>query len=645
MRQSYLGFLWSFRKNLQSLLTGFGYFLILNLAILPSKYVLAQNQLDNQIEKVHPLKPADTTSPRATLQTFLTNITQGYLSYRMARQNYQKESGFFISEDVKQQSEVARQKTILALRTFDVSKIPPAVFRGVSLEAMLMLKEILDRIELPQMESIPDAQQAKLENIEKWILPNTEIVISKIKEGPRAGEFLFSSETVARIKEFYLKIRNLPYQVKETEGMYTNYISSAGRLLAPKWLAWVEEAPQWLKSLYFGQTVWQWIALVLSFILAAGIPMVARYLSRRLPNNLPSSNAWAKLFIPIIAILSFAYARYLITTQFNISGQILVASIAIINSAIILLIVWTIVMLARAIAASIIATPLIDPRGLNASVIRVSANIIGGLFGVAFFFWGASRLGIPIVPLLGGLGLGGLAVALAIGPTLENLIGGLTLYFDQSVRVGDFCRYGDRSGTVEKIGLRSTRVRAFDRTVTSIPNSEFSNMQITNISYRDKRLVRETIGLRYETSPEQLRYVMTKIREMLIAHPQTEETPLPSRVRLVGFGASSFDIEIFAYIATRKLNEFIAIREDIFLRVIDIVAEAGTGFAFPSMTTYMARDGGLDSQRSQAAEKQVQEWRDKGELPFPHFEPTQIEKLSDTLDFPPKGSSGAPKKA
>ena len=608
-----------------------------------SNFTHAQNSDETQLRIMqlqHPLAPANTNSPQETLATFLENITKGYQFYQLARSNYEKESGFFTSEEVKKQSEFAQQKTLIAVRTLDLSQIPPAALKSVRLESVLLLKEVLDRIEIPPLDSIPNSDLVRAEGIETWTIPNTEIKISKVKDGNRAGEFLFDASTIERIREFYERVKDLPYRTKGTEGMYTSYTSSAGRLLAPKWLSWIDRLPPWMKQTYKGQTIWQWVALVHAFLIAVLVPLIIHLLFKPLFRRLRSPWLdWMRLVVPITLLLSLTLANFLIFSQFNISGQALVFSTNLLKGIGTLVVVWIIFLFARAISATIVASPRVDPRGLRASVIRVSANVFGGLLGLAFFVWGAERLGIPLVPLLGGLGLGGLAVALAIGPTLENLIGGLTLYFDQSVRVGDFCRYGDKSGTVEKIGLRSTRVRAFNRTVTSIPNSEFSNMQITNVSYRDKRLIREVIGLRYETSPEQLRYVMTKIREMLIAHPLTEEKPLPTRVRLIGFGASSFDIEIFAYVTTKKLNEFFALREDVFLRVIDIVEESGTGFAFPSMTTYLARDVGLDSEKTEAAERHVSEWREQGQLPFPHFAATQIESLNNTIEFPPKGSS------
>ena len=209
---------------------------------------------------------------------------------------------------------------------------------------------------------------------------------------------------------------------------------------------------------------------------------------------------------------------------------------------------------------------------------------------------------------------------------------------DQPIRVGDFCRFGDvKVGTVEEIGVRSTRIRTLDRTIVTIPNSEFAEIQLENFAARDQMRLYTMMGLRYETTPDQLRHVLAELRRLLAAHPLVTEAP--RRVRFVGFGAHSLDLEVFAYIAVNDWNEFLKIREDIYLRMMDVVRESGTGFAFPSQTLYLGRDGGLDEELRQSAESQVRAWRGAGELPFPDFSEETIAEIDGTLDYPPHGSA------
>jgi MscS family membrane protein len=264
------------------------------------------------------------------------------------------------------------------------------------------------------------------------------------------------------------------------------------------------------------------------------------------------------------------------------------------------------------------------------------ARVIGFVGAVFIVAIGVQNLGVPVVGLVAGLGVGGLAVALAIRPTLENLIGGAILYMDRPVRVGDFCNFGAYQGTVESIGVRSTQIRTLDRTLITIPNATFVDMEIINWAKCDRMLISSLIGLRYETETDQLRYVLAKLREMFHAHPMIDRDTV--RVRFSGHGASSLDIRIRVYALTRDWNEFYAIKEDVFLRVNEIVAESGSGFAFPSQTLYMGRDHGLDPERSDAAVQQVESWRRSHRLPFPGMPASRADQLAGTLDYPPYGS-------
>ena len=189
------------------------------------------------------------------------------------------------------------------------------------------------------------------------------------------------------------------------------------------------------------------------------------------------------------------------------------------------------------------------------------------------------RLGIDPTPALAGLGVGGIAVALAAQKTLENVIAGASLIFDQAVRVGDFLKMGDVVGTIDHIGLRSTRIRTLDRSIVSVPNSQIANASLETLSSRDKFWFHPTVALRYETTAEQLRGVVDGITRMLKEHPAVE--PGSVRVRFVRLGAFSLDIEVFAYLTARDWNAFLEDQEQLLFKVTDIVGRAGTSIAFP----------------------------------------------------------------
>jgi MscS family membrane protein len=248
-------------------------------------------------------------------------------------------------------------------------------------------------------------------------------------------------------------------------------------------------------------------------------------------------------------------------------------------------------------------------------------------------------VGFNLTTVLAGLGIGGIAIAFAAQKTLENLFGGISVLADDVIRVGDYCRFADRTGTVEDIGLRSTRVRTDARTQLSIPNGTLATINIENFTRRDKIQFAPVLAIRCETSADQLRYLLAEIRRMLYAHPKVESGS--ATIRFANFDASSLRIEVSSYVLTRDSNEFIAIREDLLLRIMDIVENSGTGFAFPSQTLYFSRDSGLDKEKAAVAEQQVQHWRDQHQLPFPDFAPADMSTFRDTIAYPPPDSATA----
>jgi MscS family membrane protein len=191
--------------------------------------------------------------------------------------------------------------------------------------------------------------------------------------------------------------------------------------------------------------------------------------------------------------------------------------------------------------------------------------------------------GVRITTILAGLGVGGLAVALAAQKTLENLLGGISIITDRPVLVGDFCQFGGQSGTVADIGLRSTRIRTSERTVVTIPNSQFSTMTIENLSRRDRILFKHSLQLRRDTSAYQIRALMQAIEELLRHDPKVEASELP--VRFVAITPQSFNLEIFAYILTSDGSEFLRRQTSLLLQILDLAEKAGVRFAVPFYET------------------------------------------------------------
>lgn len=617
------------------------------------------------------LKPADTSSPRSTLEGFLDSVNRAYALITETNEALQKVPSAMSRKVALEREKMAANLLHLASETLDLSQVPKALRQDVSIESVLQLKEVFDRMLLPPLDALPNTNLVAATPKEtdgvatlsldplRWRMPNTQIEIVEILEGERHGQFLFSSSTVKNIGRIYKKIKDLPYRKAQfggteleylspglSPGFYENYSSTPGYLIsqAHPLGKLIDSLPNWFKLSYNDLTVWQWLGLSLCLLLTGLLAYFSyRYISLLSAHRKAPLHYWLNLLAVMLIFLVVSIMSELIKEGLNFTGELL--SVLTTSSAAIIFTIaaWGVFVLSLAIAESIIATPRMRERSSEASLLRIGARVIGFLIAVWIVIDGLRSLGADLIPLLAGLGIGGLAVALAAQQTIANFIGGLILLANKPVRVGEFCRYGEdpsadwlRIGTVEEINWLSTRIRGTDRTVTTIPNAEFSNMHIVNITKRDKRLFRTTLQLRYETNSEQLRYILVKLRELLLGHPMV--TPEPARVRFIGYAAYSKDVDIYCYLECREQNEFLAIQEDLLLRIDDIVTAAGSGFAFPSQTAYLARDGGVDSEKRDVAETEVGNLRIRGKLPFPYFDEEEREQLENILDYPPKGS-------
>jgi MscS family membrane protein len=555
--------------------------------------------------------------------------------------------------------------------TLDLSQVPEPLRPSVSILATLELKEVFDRMLLPPLDALPTADMVEAARKEAgessaraagpfyWKLPNTQIEIVEILEGERKDQFLFSTSTVKRIGQIYRKIKDLPYRQAQfggteleyispglSPGFYDNYVSASGYLVPRAHFLGrlVDLLPGWFKEVYGGQMVWQWMGLALCVLLTVlVIYAVYRYISLLAKRIKAPLQDWFKVLTALIILSIVITVAAFINHGLKFTSELQTVVTTGIAAIVFVLWAWVAFISCKALAETIVAAPRMRYRTSESALLRIGAWLAGFLIAAWIVINGIRSLGADLIPLLAGLGIGGLAVALAAQSTIANFIGGLILLANKPVRVGDFCRYGEdpssdwlRIGTVEEINWMSTRIRGIDRTVTTIPNAEFSNMHIVNLTKRDQRLVLTRLQLRYETTSEQMRYILVKLRELLLGHPKV--SPDPARVRFVGYDAYSKDVEIFCYLRCREQNEFLAIQEDLLLRIEDIIKEAGSGFAFPSQTAYLTRDTGLDQKRGEEAETKVEHLRVTGKLPFPEFGEEERDQLEDILDYPPRGS-------
>ena len=220
-----------------------------------------------------------------------------------------------------------------------------------------------------------------------------------------------------------------------------------------------------------------------------------------------------------------------------------------------------------------------------AVLIAPATNAVKMLIVIAAVLMYMDKLGINITTVLAGLGVGGIAVALALQKPMENVFGAFILYTQQPVRVGDFCRVGTQTGTIEEIGLQTTRLRTLANTVIAIPNARLANEPIDNISARQKIRYRPILRLRYDTTPEQLRQILQGIRDLFSSHEQVLQDN--HRVRFNEIADDALLVEAHAYLNTTDWAKYLELAEELNIRILEIVADAGTSLSLPARTLHV----------------------------------------------------------
>jgi len=507
----------------------------------------------------HPLEPPDRSSPQATLDTFRQSIDEAWKLYT--------------AKNPKVREVFARARDCL-----DVTDVPPLVVHQVSAESALLLKEVLDRIELPLESEIPDASEVAERKLNRWTIPHTEITLVQMADGDQEGEWLFSSRTVARANEFYEKVKALPYLPGRSGGHLEDLRSGTDATLIGRF---VKILPPSARAQVGDMLAWQWVALallVLALAIAAGF---AAWVGHRWSTSgRPGSRLGAYLF-PLMLIATPVIGRVMIRRLFQLPGEPALwvrVVLSVVGSA---GLAWLVAVLMTRAGIFIVDRGFRDARPLKKQLLKLMFRIATIIVVTGIAVKALQNLGVPVAGLIAGLGVGGLAIALAAQSTLENFISGIILYADQPVKVGDMCYFGSgRRGVVEDVGLRSVKIRTLDRTMVTIPNADFAKLHLENLADRDRVLLRENLRLPLDTPRDQLQILMAELESMLRAHERLSEDRL--RVRLMQIGEYFLEVELYAYAMTDSWPEFLEIREDVLLKVLEIVESSGTRLTLPA---------------------------------------------------------------
>lgn len=343
---------------------------------------------------------------------------------------------------------------------------------------------------------------------------------------------------------------------------------------------------------FLGYELFKWIIVLAVGIAVYGAVFLAALIVRRMLGDpqLPSHRRIFRFLALPVGIWLFIMAGNGMATWLGRGGT--AEALQRLSPIPILITVW--VMFAGINLSRDIYSAHLDARGRPGAVVllRPAGNAIKLLIALCAILIYLDKLGVNITTLLAGLGVGGVAIALALQKPMEDIFGAITLYTQQPVRIGDFCRIGTETGTVEEIGLRTTRIRTLANTVIAIPNARLATEPIDNISAREKILYRQNLRLRYDTSSGQLRKILEGIRELLSSHERVLQDN--HRVRFKEIADDALLLELYAYLDTTDWAEYLELAEALNMRILEIVAAAGTTLSLPARALHVEQHASAD---------------------------------------------------
>src|SRR6266536_4652715 len=477
---------------------------------LHSMYALAQSEQ-------HPLAPPELTSPRDTLRSFMTLMDKAYQRWKTEGRTYANRA---------ERGAITR----LAHQFFDLSDTAPSVRNNVGRETAVFMKEVLDRIELPPWEEIPDEAMiaSKPGGLNRWTIPHTEITLVRLKEGLHEGNWVFNSETDERAPEFYEQVKKMPYK--------------PGALV---------------------------LTLLVTAVLMVLIFRLAGYWSR----TRRGAGYYLAMVFPIFAIVLPQAATDFLSDQVFITGKLFAALDFALDLVSLGALVALILGITNRLATAIMVLPWFKPRQLNAQLAQLIIRAMGVAGALIAVFEGGRYLGVPLTTLVAGVSVSGLTVALAAQDTLRNLFGSLMILLDRPFQMGDLIRIKGHQGTVESVGLRSTRIRDGSGHVVSISNEEVARLDSEHVSRQSHLRRSEVLRLPVDTPPGKIRSFVELVRGLLENH-EGFDPKFPPSVR-IGFSDNTVTVTIAYCYHPPNSAAFAALNEKITLQILEGMAKEG----------------------------------------------------------------------
>lgn len=544
-------------------------FLILLLCLLSSPGIAATSGL----------APLDTSSPRSLLTGFIAITTDTYARGTVLLKDYRASGRLYLTTDERETLFKIKNEAFKLAPAIDLSILPAITRDEAQRRVMIQLKEVLDRVELPPEQEIPDAKMMKELGKTRWQIPRTDIAIQQIESGPRKGDYIFSADTIERLSDMYEIAKSLPYVTKSTEYWYERQIQypigpmfALAKFIPSRWIL-NDLTIASSNIIFLNQPLWRWLGMLLW---AGVVGLIARSVFRwtaRLQRGRDDPLGYLTLIRPFTVVVLSAFSARFLGDVLRVSDAVFLSVIPTLWSVFFIALSWMFWNLGDVLAEAIIASEHMIKGSINSQLTRFLMRLITFCLVVATLVIGGQSLGLPAYSIIASIGVGGLAVALAAQHTLANLLASLIIMFEKPFVIGSRVNVGGQAGTVKSVGFRSTQIQADGGTVISIPNDKVISGPIQADNTRPQNHVSATLRVPNITPVESIRAFVAQARDHLTSSASVKAPSV--NVGVSGLTQDGVEVQL-EFILTGPFGDRVAERKnEILLDLLDLGAKSG----------------------------------------------------------------------
>jgi len=537
------------------------------------------------------LSPVDASSPRTLLRDFKERTAAFYNTAKTGFSQYiQSDNLYPTAQQLVWLQSLIRDSASLT-EVLDLSDLPAdARSQEFAVRRIMMFKEILDRIELPEEAAIPDSAMVAESGINSWEIPGTNLYLTRTNDGPTEGQWQLSKESVDRLPSSYHRIKHLPYQPGSTPDLYGAYKYGFTGLYNIIPLRWLFAMPPWTRVLFLDQPLWRWMGLLILIGLFALIVLAISHPIRKLSRARQSHalTCWLRALRPLLLLVFLLFLRGAVSEKLRFTEPVYLPLMSGVGIVIYLSLIWLVWNLAAAVIETIIAAREMRRWSIDSQLMRLSIRFLALITSAVILIEGAQRLGLPAYSIVTGLGVGGLAVALAGREALANLLGSFVIMVEKPFRIGHWVRVGEYEGIVEEVGFRSTRIRTFADSLVTIPSSKVMETVVDNLGLRRVRRIKSFLYLDPATPESELKSYLDAVAAMIREHPHFADD-YDQHIVLHDLKDSLLEVMLYFFVRVENWKEELLTRQEILHEVRVMAEKRGIQFAYPTRRVLMEK--------------------------------------------------------